>query len=227
VTIGARGRGPVLVRYVLTVVRVWAGLLGERTTVDRLVAWVRPPERDRLDTLFVGRGAECLSAMESSAFTSGVEYRPIGFVDSRRPPTPGALGHIGDFSMLLAASGAHVVVVCGYLSDKQFHELVDPALAGGCQVLSVPRSAKIAGVHPTTVWRRGQPLVELTAPSLKGWQLAVKRVLDVVGATVGLIVLSPMFAVLTAMVKLSSPGPVFFRQERVGFGGPPFPILKF
>jgi lipopolysaccharide/colanic/teichoic acid biosynthesis glycosyltransferase len=85
----------------------------------------------------------------------------------------------------------------------------------------------MAGVHPMTVWRRGQPLVELTAPSLKGWQLAVKRVLDLVGATAGLIVLSPVFALLGAMVKLGSGGPIFFRQERVGFGGQPFRMLKF
>ena len=226
-TIWTRELEPVLVQYALTVVLVWAGLLGERTTVDRLVAWIRPPARDRLDTIFAGPGAECLSAMESPAFTSGAEYRPIGFVDSRRPPTPGALGHIGDFSMLLAASGAHVVVVCGYLSDKQFHELVDTALAGGCQVLSVPRSVKIAGVHPTTVWRRGQPLVELTAPSLKGWQMAVKRVVDLVGSVVGLVVLSPVFAVVAALVKLESPGPAFFTQERVGRGGRWFRIIKF
>src|SRR5205809_6965492 len=121
--------------------------------------------------------------------------------------------------MLLAASGAHVVVVCGSLGDKQCHERVDTALAGGCQVLSVPRSVKIAGVHPTTVWRRGQPLVELTAPSLKGWQLAVKRVLDLTGSVVGLIVLSPVLAVIAALVKLESPGPAFFTQERVGCGG--------
>jgi exopolysaccharide biosynthesis polyprenyl glycosylphosphotransferase len=226
-TIWTRGLEPVLVQYALTTVLVWAGLVGERLTVDRLVARIRGPERDRLDTLFVGPGAECLSAMETPAFATGAEYHPIGFVDSRLPLTPGALGHIGDFSMLLAASGAHVVVVCGYLGDEQFHELVDIALAGGCQVLSLPRSVKIAGVHPTTVWRRGQPLVELTAPGLKGWQLAVKRVVDLVGSVVGLIVLSPVFALIAALVKLESPGPAFFTQQRVGRGGRWFRIIKF
>src|SRR5207245_226213 len=206
---------------------VWAGLVAERMTVDRLAGWIRPPERDRLDALFIGPGPECLSAIASPAFTSGVEYRPIGFVDSHRPPMVGALGHISDFSLLLAASGAQVVVVCGYLTDKQFEEIVDTALTGGCQVLSVPRSAEIAGVHPTTVWRRGRPLVELTAPSLKGWQLAVKRGVDLIGAVMGLIVISPVFAVLAALVKLESPGPVFFTQERVGRGGRRFRIIKF
>jgi exopolysaccharide biosynthesis polyprenyl glycosylphosphotransferase len=226
-TIWARGLEPVLVQYAVVTLLVWAGLVAERLTVDRIAAWVRPPGRDRLDTLFVGPGAECLSAIESPAFTAGVEYRPIGFIDSRVPPTPGALGHIGDFSLLLRAAGVQVVVVCGYLSDKQFQDVVDTALAAGCQVLSVPRSVHVAGVHPTTVWRRGQPLVELTAPSLKGQQLVVKRIVDIISSVVGLIALSPVFAVIAALVKRDSPGPVFFTQERVGRGGRHFRIVKF
>src|SRR2546426_2784708 len=222
-----RGLEPVLVQYALTTLLVWVGLVAERLTVDRIAAWVPAPEHDRLDTLLVGPGAGCLSALATPAFTSGRDYRPIGFIDRQLPPLPGALGHIGDFSRLLAASGAQVVVVCGYLTDRQFQGIVDTGLAAECQVLSVPRTVDIAGGHPTTVWRRGQPLVELTAPSLKGWQLAVKRVTDLIGAVVGLVVLSPVYALVATLVKLESSGPVFFTQQRVGRGGRRFRIIKF
>src|SRR2546427_4014399 len=77
-----------------------------------------------------------------------------------------------------------------------------------------------------TVWRRGQALVELTAPSLKGPQLIAKRMVDLVGAAIGLIVLSPVFAILAVLVKLDSRGPAFFTQERVGRGGRLFRIIK-
>ena len=221
-----RGVQPVLLQYAATVVLVWLCLVAERLTINRIEARVRPPERDAVDTLFVGPAGDCLEAASSPAFETGTDYRPIGFVDVQIPPAPGALGHVSDIPMLLAASGAQVVALCGYLTDMQFQDVVDSALAGGCQVLAVPRAAEIAGVHPTTVWRRGQPLVELTAPSLKGWQLAVKRVIDLLGASVGLVVLSPLFGVLAAMVKLGSRGPIVFSQERVGFGGRPFKMLK-
>src|SRR3989441_4387444 len=185
-------RGPgVVVEFSLTAVLVWVAIVAERLTIDRIKAWVRPPERDALDTLFVGPAGACVTAMGSPAFAVGAEYRPIGFVDTQTAPASGAVGHISDFSVLLAASGAQVVVLCGYLSQVQFQEVVDTALAAGCQVLSVPRTVEIAGVHPNTVWRRGQPLVDLTAPSLQGWQLALKRVLDLIGASVGLVLLSP------------------------------------
>ncbi len=54
-----------------------------------------------------------------------------------------------------------------------------------------------------------------------------KRTMDVVLATTGLLVLFPAIAAIAAMVKLWSPGPVLFRQQRVGLGGRPFTILKF
>jgi lipopolysaccharide/colanic/teichoic acid biosynthesis glycosyltransferase len=55
----------------------------------------------------------------------------------------------------------------------------------------------------------------------------LKRVLDITGAAVGLIALSPVIAVLAAAVTLESPGPVFFTQVRVGRGGSRFRIIKF
>ena len=225
--IWTRGLEPVLVQYTLVTLLVWVGLLAERRVIDRIVGWVLPAERDRMDVLFVGPGAECRESMAMPAFSAGTEYRPIGLVDTQVPPRPGALGHLSDLPTVLAASGAQAVVIAGYVTEPQFRQVVDTALAGGCQVLSVPRSVKIAGVHPTTVWRGGQPLVELTAPSLKGWQLVVKRAMDITGATLGVVLLSPVFALVAALVKLDSPGPVFFTQERVGGGGRRFRIIKF
>jgi exopolysaccharide biosynthesis polyprenyl glycosylphosphotransferase len=228
-TVWTRGLEPVLVQYGLVTVLVWIGLVLERRTINRVVAWLRPPERDRMDVLFVGPGADCVEAIRMPAFSAGTDYRPIGFLDTEAQvqPIPGALGRLSDLPRALAASGARAVVISGYLTEQQFRDVVDAALAGGCQVLSVPRSVQIAGVHPTTVWRRGQPLVELTAPSLKEWQLVAKRAMDIAGAALGLVLLSPVFAVVAALVKLESPGPIFFKQERVGSGGRRFRIIKF
>jgi len=225
-TLWTRGVEPVLLQYAATVVLVWLALVAERLTIDRVVARVYPPDQNAIDTLFVGPAGECIAAASSPAFATGTDYRPIGFVDVQLPPAPGALGHVSDMPLLLAASGAQVVALCGYVTDKQFQDVVDVALAGGCQVLAVPRAAEVAGVHPTTVWRRGQPLVQLTAPSLKGPQLIAKRALDLIGAGIGLVVLSPVIAILAVLIKLGSPGPVFFTQERVGQGGRRFKICK-
>ena len=225
--IWTHGVEPVVVQYTVTTVLMWSGLLAERLIVDRVVTRIRPCARVGLETLFVGPGAACMKALGSPAFISDAEFRPIGFVDIALPIAVGAIGHIADFSLLLDSTFPQVVVLCGHIPEDQFQEIVDMALTVGCQVLSVPRSVKAAGVHPTTVWRRGQPLVQLVAPVLKGRQLALKRVLDIGGAVAALIVLSPVFAVLAAAVTLESPGPVFFTQVRVGRGGSRFRIIKF
>lgn len=71
------------------------------------------------------------------------------------------------------------------------------------------------------------PMVtHFTGPS-NHLQLVAKRVTDVVGSLLGLVVLSPLLLAITASVRLSSPGPVFFRQTRVGLSGRRFRMLKF
>lgn len=57
--------------------------------------------------------------------------------------------------------------------------------------------------------------------------MAAKRMLDVLGSAIGLLLLLPLFAAVAVLIKLDSPGPVFFRQERVGRDGRPFRIYKF
>jgi len=61
----------------------------------------------------------------------------------------------------------------------------------------------------------------------RGWRLALKRAMDIVGATVGLILLSPLMLLIALLIKLDSPGPVFYVQERMGLDGRPFLMLKF
>src|SRR5207302_87201 len=83
--------------------------------------------------LFVGPAEECREAMKSQAF-AGAEYRSVGFVDSHIPPAPESRGQISDFPRLLHDANAEAVVVCGYLSDTRFGDVVDAALAAQCQL---------------------------------------------------------------------------------------------
>jgi exopolysaccharide biosynthesis polyprenyl glycosylphosphotransferase len=226
-TIWSRGVEVAALQYALTTLLVWLGLVTERQLLDSLIGRVQPNPRDQLSTLFVGPAEACRETEGSPAFSPDSEYRPIGFVDTHIPPASAALGHIVDFAAVLHDTSAEAVVVCGYLTDARFHDVVDAALTGGCKVLAVPRSIEIAGVEPKLVWRREQPLVELTTPTLRGGQLIVKRFVDLVGGSVGLILATPILLVVAALVKLDSRGPVFFRQNRVGRGGRLFKIFKF
>jgi lipopolysaccharide/colanic/teichoic acid biosynthesis glycosyltransferase len=62
--------------------------------------------------------------------------------------------------------------------------------------------------------------------SLLLWQRSAKRILDIVGAVIGLILSAPIIAVSALAIKLDSPGPIFFTQERAGENGKPFRFIK-
>jgi exopolysaccharide biosynthesis polyprenyl glycosylphosphotransferase len=178
-------------------------------------------------TLFVGRAEDCAAVAGSPAFRDRREFASVGFVDLRVPPSPESRGHLAELSRVLHDSRAETVVVCGHPSEPQLEDVTRAALSAGCQLLALPRGVDIPGVEPGITWRRGQPLVTLTAPTLKGWQLVVKRAVDLVGASVSLVIAAPLMGIVALAVKLDSPGPIFFRQERVGTGGRRFRVVKF
>jgi lipopolysaccharide/colanic/teichoic acid biosynthesis glycosyltransferase len=105
--------------------------------------------------------------------------------------------------------------------------VVEAAGAAGCQIYALARSFALAGLEWQTVWRRGAPLVSLNRPVLRGRQLLLKRALDIAVSASGLLLLSPLFIAVAVAVRLSSSGPIFFRQTRVGLGGKAFKITKF
>ena len=73
----------------------------------------------------------------------------------------------------------------------------------------------------------GALLIEVNQEVMPFWQQAVKRFLDVVLSFLAIVILLPFYLVLAVVVKFSSPGPIFFRQERVGINGKPFQIIKY
>lgn len=73
----------------------------------------------------------------------------------------------------------------------------------------------------------GLPLLSVRDYALRGYLLIFKRAMDIIGATIGLVLLSPLMLLVAVGIKLESPGPAFFVQERMGLDGKPFRMLKF
>jgi len=222
-----RGLGLVATQYSVTTVVVWLGLVAIRFGIDAVDARIvnRTPGSSR--TLLIGPDAACRELATRPAFARRGEHLALGFVDTSPSPYPAALGTLGDLPTLIQRHQVESVVICGHLSDAELRDVVEQSITAGCHVFSVPRTFEVAGVQPSVVWKRGQPLVELTAQTLKAQQFAIKRVADVVGATLGLVSLAPLLVVLAAIIKSDSAGPAIFRHRRIGTGGRPFLMLKF
>lgn len=74
---------------------------------------------------------------------------------------------------------------------------------------------------------QGMPIINLQSTPLWGWNLILKRLFDIVFSFLGLVLLSPLFAAVAVAIRLSTQGPVFYRQERVGLDGSCFNMVKF
>ena len=95
------------------------------------------------------------------------------------------------------------------------------------QIDVVPRLFELVGPNAELHSVEGLPLLALPSARLSRSSRALKRVVDVVGASVGLLLTSPLFAYAAWRIRRESPGPVFFRQERLGTQMKPFTMLKF
>lgn len=114
----------------------------------------------------------------------------------------------------------------GY-TDRQLYELIARLYPLSCEISMVPRVYDML----TGAARIGQidrpSLIRITEQHMTDSELCIKRAFDIVASAIGLIILSPLFAVIALQVKLGSKGPVIYDQERIGLYGLPFRIYKF
>jgi exopolysaccharide biosynthesis polyprenyl glycosylphosphotransferase len=80
-------------------------------------------------------------------------------------------------------------------------------------------------VHVDSIFH--SPLITINTRLMEEWQYSVKRLFDIVLSVLALVILSPVFLITAIIVKCTSPGPIFFAQERIGYRGRPFKMHKF
>lgn len=186
-------------------------------------------------TLIVGAGF--VGARIARRLEERPEYglRPVGFLDStplgieaRDETHVPVLGAPADLEWIAQLTGAdHVVLAFSAQPDEELVEIVRDCEELGLEVLIVPRLFDSLNHRASYEPLGGLPLQRLRNVSPLGWQFALKHAVDRVVATFLLLFLSPLMIAIAAGVKLTSPGPVLFRQQRVGRDGKVFDVLKF
>lgn len=158
---------------------------------------------------------------------------PIGFLDDNRQDGERALplpimGTTADLeSQTQLHRVAHVVICFSATSHSVLLDVVRRARRLGVGVSLLPRLYEEVSSRVEVRHVGGIPLLQISQPDPRGWQFAVKYAIDRVLALWALIVLSPLLALLALAVRLTSPGPVLYRQRRVGLDSREFDILKF
>lgn len=229
----------------------WAALIANRiagggTAVDGLMAasaifplaWVvarpaadRPFSRRRRPAVIVGSG-EAAVRLRRSIERAGGPWDIQGWVDELGAPVSDwdleHLGALDDLPRLVTRREIETVIVAfSPRRDEELAEVIRRCDGLGAEILMLPRLFELVDAAHGMARVGAFGLVRIAPTAPRRPQLAVKRVLDVVGAGLGLVLLSPAFLVISLAVMIDDGRPVFFRQRRVGRHGEEFRMVKF
>ncbi|MGZ3457925.1 MAG: sugar transferase [Archangium sp.] len=231
-----RGIAPVVVHYLTAVAGMSAAVLLNRAVLDRLIARLiripslsSPAER----VMLVGDPDDPTSQKVRGRLEHFGVLEVVGWVSPRVPDAAGGaeghevLGSVDDLWNVLEHNAVDTVVLCGLVDDAQLKMLMEAVMSAGVRLLAVSRADRLGWVRPSPVSYRSLSFMEMTVPSLRAQQMWVKRGMDLLGAGLGLLIISPLLTLIALAIKLDSRGPVFFAQERVGQGGRTFRMMKF
>jgi exopolysaccharide biosynthesis polyprenyl glycosylphosphotransferase len=183
-------------------------------------------------TLIVGAGEVAEQLVEIMSQHPEYGLHPVGSVDAtgRRVGTLPMLGHPRDLATLVGSYGVRRAVIAFGVSERELVETLRSAERTSVEFHVVPRLWESSGIVPEArnvddVW--GIPVVQLRRPLTRARNRLVKRCLDVAVASLLLVLTAPLLLAIALAVRLSGPGPILFRQKRVGLDGTLFEIMKF
>ncbi|HET9327768.1 MAG TPA: undecaprenyl-phosphate glucose phosphotransferase [Candidatus Eisenbacteria bacterium] len=209
-------------------------LCGSRIVIRTVLRRLRRAGRNLRHTIIVGTGDLAASLIEKIHRHGdfGLELRGLvathkGAVGSVVAGHP-VLGVIADLPKIVEQHGIDIVYLTLSRQEWQSEEEALRLLADStAAVRLVPDLRHAFRLNPSVEDFDGMPVVLVTDSPEQGWNAVLKRSFDLVFSVIGLVVLSPLLLLLALLVKLDSPGPVFYSQERVGLNGRRFRMIKF
>src|SRR3954462_1743703 len=180
--------------------------------------------------VLVGTGAHIEAVAHALDDAAHSPINVIGFVSLNPRPDNGirSLGTMDDLDEVLAVHRLDEVIIADPdFPQSEAVELVDRCHAQGVRVRIAPSTMEILVHRAEFVPGQAVPLFELRPPVFEGIDFAVKRVFDIVCASLLLVLMSPVLLVSAAAVRLTSRGPLIYRSRRPGIGGAPFDCFKF
>jgi exopolysaccharide biosynthesis polyprenyl glycosylphosphotransferase len=210
-----------------------AAVAGARATALSALRLLTARGMNRRNLLIVGTGTSAREVV--NRLHAVPEYGCVarGFLSE----SPGEVGRvyeqvpvIGTFRDLprLVESEIDLVVLClpAHLeaqADKLLHELRNSTV----DVKLIPSLAQTDTLGLEAYMFEGLPMITLQAARVQGWDRALKRTVDILGASCALLLSAPVWLVIALAIKVSSRGPVLYRQTRMSLAGQPFVMLKF
>jgi Undecaprenyl-phosphate glucose phosphotransferase len=220
----------IIYSWLLTIVLVMIARLIYHAVQWRMQA--RGVGRDR--ALIVGTGDIGRLVLEKIKGSPHLGYEVIGFVHKNGETEPenvlGApvLGNSDDLTRLIDELHIdEVIIALPEASDDEMLELISKCSKASLSIKVFPDVFQIIATQVTIDDLGGLPLLSVRDVRQRGWRVTVKRLMDVTVSAAGLVFISPLLFIMSILIKLESPGPVFYVQERMGLDAKPFMMIKF
>lgn len=220
--------------------RLWAGstlcLTVGRAALAAVARHKHRTGRLQSPTLIIGREAGMGERIAKRlADRPELGLRPVGFIDEgAAPETNGGLqslpllGTVDDLTRIVRDHGIqHAIIAFGGAPYDRLIAGIRALRRMGVVVSTVPRLLEEVGSRMEVEHLGGIPLLRSQPIDPRSWQFSVKYALDRVIAAVLVVLLMPLFALIALAVRISSRGPIFYRQKRVSLAGREFEMLKF
>jgi exopolysaccharide biosynthesis polyprenyl glycosylphosphotransferase len=187
-------------------------------------------------TLVVGAGIVGERVVRRLVGNPAYGLKPVGFLDADPLPRESVdsttdipvLGGLDDLAEAVKRTGARQVILA--FTSEPDHVLVHKVRECqrlGVAVSLVPRLFESVSVRSSLDYVGGLPLLTLRSTDPRSWQFVIKHAIDRTAASLALIALAPLMTVIALAVRMTSSGPVLFKQRRVGRDGQVFDLLKF
>ena len=184
--------------------------------------------------LIVGAGEIGRTVMRNLMAQPEIGYEVVGFVDDapeKGHTDMGRLKALGDTAniptMVVEHAIDEVIITLPWISHRKIMRVIAQCERQNVRVKLVPDMFQISISRVELEVINGIPMLGVREPSIRGWNRAVKRTVDVLVVSLGLVILSPLMALIALAIRLNSQGPVIFKQIRVGRDGEEFLVYKF
>jgi exopolysaccharide biosynthesis polyprenyl glycosylphosphotransferase len=189
----------------------------------------------QFNTLMVGNSDNAMTVFrdtEKRLYDGG--YRYVGFITPGNSDKNGidklipSLGALDNLEKVIDENNIDLVVLAMERPEQPLLENIIHRLSEkDVEIKIQPSIVDIISGSVKTNNILGAPLIDLRNDLMAEWQANIKRIIDVVVALAGSVILSPLILYVALRVRLSSPGPILYSQERIGYKGAPFYIYKF
>ena len=205
----------------------------ERFLYGELLAWLRQRGFDRRNVLLVGGREIGQMIMNQIRRFPRLGYRVVGLLDEERPVgselegVP-VLGRPEEVAEVAEREAVDEVIIALQAPYQRVLEVVSRCSDLPVQIKVYPDAFQVVTRNEITIGDlNGLPLATILNPALSGFNRFVKRAMDLTISLLVLVLGAPLFFLIALLIKLDSPGPVLFIQERVGLDGQSFHCIKF